>query len=188
MPGQTLTDRRSRRPVASWRLASRCLRVGAVSVLGGYLVFLHAELLLRRIESLTLFEPLVALRWLAGLLILAALLRLRGSGASLVAGRRATVVWLLVLVLHSQAAQTAPPPAGEPLTQAPIEAAHLLLALPAAISAVGLFRLVLPLLDAAAASRRARRPLAFLAWRPVLAGPSIPAGFSFSQLSRPPPA
>ncbi len=155
-----------------------------MAALGGYLVFLHAELLLRRIESLTLFEPLVALRWLAGLLILAALARLRRAGGSLVSGRRATVVWLLVLVLHAQAA---PPAAAAPGGEAPLEAAQLLLVLPAAISAVGLFRLALPLLGAAV-RRRPRRPLGFLAWRPVLAGPAVPPGFSFPHLSRPPPA
>ncbi len=185
MPGRIPPARRSRRPGAPWRLAWRCLRVGSFAALGAYLVFLHAELLLRRIESLTLFEPLVALRWLAGLVILAALVRLRGSGGSLVSGRRATVVWLLVLVLHAQAA---PPAATAPLGEAPLEAAHLLLALPAAVSAVGLFRLALPLLGAAAVRRRPRRPLGFLAWRPALAGPAVPPGFSFPHLSRPPPA
>lgn len=78
----------------------RLIVSGAGALLFAYLAAFHALLLWQRILNLSLFEPVPALRWLATLALLVALFRLRHQGVSLVRGRRALVVWLLILLLH----------------------------------------------------------------------------------------
>lgn len=78
----------------------RLIVSGAGALLLAYLVVFHSLLLWQRVLNLSLFEPVPALRWLATLALLVALYRLRRQGVSLVRGRRALVVWFLVLLLH----------------------------------------------------------------------------------------
>jgi hypothetical protein len=68
------------------------------------LVVLHASLLWDRVVQGRLSDPVVALRWLAAVVLMGALLALRRRGVSLLWGRRALVFWLLVLLLHAGAA------------------------------------------------------------------------------------
>ena len=77
------------------------LRVALV-LLAGF----HAWLFGDHLIAGSVFDPLVALRWAAGGLLLFAFLWLRRRGVSLVWGRRAIVLWLLVAVLHAHAAWT----------------------------------------------------------------------------------
>lgn len=72
----------------------------AGALLLAYLAVFHALLLWQRVLNLSLFEPVPALRWVVTVALLVALYRLRRQGVSLVRGRRALVVWLLVLLLH----------------------------------------------------------------------------------------
>ncbi|MGE0453286.1 MAG: hypothetical protein AB7O37_01100 [Vicinamibacteria bacterium] len=64
------------------------------------LVAFHGWLLALRLAEGALGDPAVALRWLAGFGLTAALLGLRRAGVSLFRGRKAFVFWLLVLLLH----------------------------------------------------------------------------------------
>jgi hypothetical protein len=122
--------------------ARRVVMGAAAALLIGYLVLFHALLLWQRILDLTLFEPFPALRWLATVAVLGAILRLRRQGVSLTEGRQALVLWLLVLLLHVSLAV----PAGEadPWSSRRSEAG-LLLVLPAASVAIGLVARVLRL-------------------------------------------
>jgi len=110
------TRLRSLRP--SWRQLS----MAAGMLLSAVLVFFHALLLWTRISDLSIFQPLVAIEWIAGVLLLLALRHLRRNGVPLLRGRKALAFWLLVLLVHLIAA----PPGVEWLA----EPGGLLLALP----------------------------------------------------------
>jgi hypothetical protein len=79
----------------------RLLASIATAGLWAALLWFHAHLLWQRITDLTLFEPVVALRWGATVVILVALARLRRLGVPLFRGRRALILWLVVLLLHA---------------------------------------------------------------------------------------
>ncbi len=76
----------------------------AIRALWAALLWLHAHLLWERITDLTLFEPLVAFRWGAAVLTIAALVRLQHIGVPLFRGRRALILWLVILLLHAGSA------------------------------------------------------------------------------------
>jgi hypothetical protein len=80
---------------AGWRV----LRGAGLLALAALAVF-HASLLWSRLVDGQLFDPLVAARWIGAAALTAGLVALRRRGVSLVAGRRALVVWLLVVLLH----------------------------------------------------------------------------------------
>lgn len=92
---------------SAW-LARTCADAGgsalrvALVLLAGF----HAWLFGDHLIAGSVFDPLVALRWAAGGVLLFAFLWLRRRGVSLVCGRRAIVLWLLVAVLHAHAAWT----------------------------------------------------------------------------------
>ena len=65
------------------------------------LTLFHSQLLWQRITSLTLFEPMVALRWGAAALLIAGFVYLQRAGVSVVWGHKALVLWLLVLLCHA---------------------------------------------------------------------------------------
>ena len=81
------------------RAAWRVVRGAGVLALAVLAVF-HVSLLWSRLVDGQLLEPLVAARWLGAAALTAGLVTLRHRGVSLVAGRRALVVWLLVVLLH----------------------------------------------------------------------------------------
>lgn len=125
----------------------------AASALG--LVFFHAALFWNHIGEGRLLDPAVAARWGIGALLLLALAALRRAGVSLLWGRRALVVWVLVALLHWTAA-----PAADGGTPARGGAMALLLVdLPAGASvtllAASLFLLILLRARAAPRSTRA---------------------------------
>lgn len=158
-----------RTPASLWyRLAGWAGGVLAVLVVG-----LHGYLLWQRVADLTLFEPAVGLCWLIGLLLVAAVLRLRASGLSLLRGRRALVFWLVVLILHSGLPGSAGglgAAEGElPVLALTLAAVWLALALAGRLAVGG------------SRARRAR----FLPPAPPV---RTPADGSLSLLSRPPPA
>jgi hypothetical protein len=143
-----------------------------------WLVGFHALLLGRRLSDLSLLDPAVGLRWLAGGLLVAVLYLLQRTGVRLADPRRAAVIALLVLLVHLQL--PAAPLAGTP--------GHglgwqLLAVLPAVLAAA-IGALVVLLAGRSAGPRRAEvRP-----WRrerdACLPDRLLPA---FPLLSRPPP-
>lgn len=123
------------------RSAGLGIRLGGLFGVAALVLF-HLLLLWRRLEDLSLLEPPVILRWLATVALLGALVYLGRSGIPLLRGRKALVLWLLVLLLHVSVA--APGPAGEPDSGGLAEAAlQLTLALPAVGSTALLLLLAL---------------------------------------------
>lgn len=164
----------------------RALRLGSLVLAVGYLVALHAEILWQRIASKTLLEPIVALKWAAAAALVAALLRLRSAGVPLWRGRRAVLVWMLVLLLHAGTAV----PAAEELAAGlsdRADASSLLLVLPLCVSLATVFELGRRLLAGRVEARPAPRPMPR---RLLLAAPPRPAfvdGLGRALASRPPP-
>jgi len=72
---------------------------GAAGLLGLF----HAWLLGSQLWDGQLAEPGLVLRWLVAAGLVAALLGLRRSGASVVWGRKAVSIWLLAALLHGPA-------------------------------------------------------------------------------------
>ena len=85
----------------------------ALAVVGGLLVVFHVWLFGSQLWEGHLAEPGLALRWVVAAGLVAALVALRRSGASLIRGRQAVCIWLLAALLHGPAiadpgGQTAP--------------------------------------------------------------------------------
>jgi hypothetical protein len=129
---------------AGWRV----LRGAGVLAVAALAVF-HVSLFWDRLVDGQLLDPLVAARWLGAAALTAGLVTLRRCGVSLVAGRRALVVWLLVVLLHWSAKPAVAADGGQPSTS------DLIFVVPstAAAALVGL-----GLLAATFAASRARRP------------------------------
>lgn len=167
------------------RTLLRAGRTAAVLAVTAYLVQLHAALLWDRIITLSLLEPLVALRWAGAAALLLVSLGLQRRGVSVFRGRKAAVFWLLVLLLHANAALPATGELGVSAASQP-EAA-LLVVLPLCLSlAPALWLGLMP--PGARAGTRPRCPappyLSPFAVAPSLA---LREGFRRSFSPRPPP-
>jgi hypothetical protein len=162
---------------AGWRV----LRGAGLFALAALAVF-HASLLWSRLVDGQLFDPLVAVRWIGAAGLTAGLVALRRRGVSLVSGRRALVVWLLVVLLHWDAT-----PAVAVADGSQPSASELIFVLPstAAAALVGL-----GLLIATLAASRVRPAIACLCtmepsdagrtaagWRPAAAARAPPFRF-----------
>ena len=79
----------------------------AIGIAALAIAALHLWILVGQLASGELFEPLVALRWLASGLLVAIGWRLRRAGLSLLRGRAALVLWLMVALLHATLATPA---------------------------------------------------------------------------------
>jgi hypothetical protein len=154
--------------------------VGAAGQLAfGLLVIFHVWLLWTHVVAGKAFEPQTALRWLVAVGVLAGFRALSRRGLPLLVGRRALVLWLLVVLLHCHAVWT-----GDVITAdlAMPEAVQALSQLTGAIALVGAVIVMrLAAHAAAAASRRRADPA-----RATVAG--LPSdGFTFRFAPRPPP-
>jgi hypothetical protein len=154
--------------------------------LTGALAGFHFLLLWRRIQDLSLLQPGVALRWLVAAALLAAMACLTRTGGSLFRGRRALVLWLLVLLLHGGAVA----PAHDTVFSVdPRGGMPWLLALPAGSLVLSLSRWIVEKLRNA----RGAPPAARAVPNTALTSPSA-AGFALLRrtlpalASRPPPA
>ncbi len=101
--------RRAWTPDDSRRVLGALLRVTAAG-----LVVYHAFLFWDRVTSLTLLDPEVALRWGAAVALLLGFARLWRAGEPLLSGRKAWVVWSLVVLLHAGVAAGAGVPMAAP--------------------------------------------------------------------------
>ncbi len=157
---------------ARLREIASALSLGAVSLL----VAFHVWLLALRLVEGRLGEPIVALRWLAALLLITTLASLRRAGVPLVWGRKAFAFWVLVVVLHWTVT-----PAAE--RGVPVE--ELLLTLPGTVVTLAAFALL------AVAGGRSVRPHARTAREERVGvlwlGP-VANGFLPTLAARPPPA
>lgn len=106
-------------------IVGRAGRFLATGLVAGLALF-HSQLLWQRIADLTLFEPLVALRWSAAVLLAAGFAYLHRAGVSVLWGHKALILWLLVLLCHAG-------------TVAPAEGVHQALAEPGLLLAVSLW-------------------------------------------------
>ena len=171
-------------PAARVRLCPRLLLARALGVAVGTLAVFHGWLLWRRLTEGAIGEPAVALRWLAGLALLTALLAGRRLGVSLTRGRKAVTFWLLVLVLHSSAGLVgerfcaSPDAAGEP---------GLLFVLPATVSMSGIVLGLFAPLWFRRSARSTDRPARTDFLPAPAAGPVPLAGQLFVLTARPPP-
>ncbi len=98
--------------------------------LAAALVLFHLRLLWTRLADGSVFDPVVAARWLMGLALAGLLVGLKRRNVSVLRGRPALVAWLLVMLLHAVALV--------PGVEASPEAertAELLLVLPAGLAA-----------------------------------------------------
>jgi hypothetical protein len=82
---------RSARAIARW----------SALIAGVGLGIFHLFLFWDRVVGGELFNPAIALKWLAATGLVAALAVLRRMGVPLTSGRKACVVWLLVVLLHA---------------------------------------------------------------------------------------
>ena len=146
----------------------------------------HLQLLWERLVNLSSLEPEVAIRWLLTMVVVAALVGLWKRGISLIWGRPALVLWILILLIHVQG------PIGGPLDvtdpNQPLPTDQLLLILPVSISIAVVGRVVF----GSRTSYSISDPEGLRRWR--LAGLSstparVPlAGFFNSLSPRAPPA
>jgi hypothetical protein len=113
----------------------------------------HGLLLWTRIAQGELVEPPVAARWIATGLVLAGFRALHRRGFSVVGGRRAVALWLIVILLHVQVASTKAPAVGDDGSPPGHVASAVLVT-----GAVSLAGLALFVLVAAGAASTPRRP------------------------------
>lgn len=83
-----------------WLRGPRFVRAAMVAMVALLSLF-HLALLGEQVADGSLLDPAIAGEWVVGLLLLLGLVRLRRAGLSLMRGRAALVLWLLLAVLHA---------------------------------------------------------------------------------------
>ena len=165
-------------PLSAGSTLNRMFRRTLVG-LGLVVAAFHVWLFASRLWAGDLADVSVSLRWAAALAVVVGLRALARSGGSLVRGRRATALWLLVALLH-----------------APAVAERLNLETPslpevvATIGQVSIGAAAFALILLALVARRSRRWIALSRWRAALhtlPRPSRRPGFSLLVAPRPPP-
>jgi len=162
------------------RLAASRLAVALCRLLVAGLAAFHVWLFGARLVDGRLHDPLVALRWLAGVALLGGLIWLRRLGLPAMRGRRAAGLWTLVFLLHCHA--VAVPGSG---STSPVSLPAIIEAVVVVVGGVVGAGLLLAVARAAAA----RRPTADLAWHltPCPAAGSVSAAHLLTIAPRPPP-
>jgi hypothetical protein len=108
------------------------LAAGTAAALTLWLVPFHIWLLWERLSDLSIGQPIVALRWLGAVALVAAGIREARQGRSLLRGRRALALWTLAFLLHAGATPVQGHPL--PLSAPPPPAIHLLWLVPLALA------------------------------------------------------
>lgn len=93
------------------RIQRRLLGAGGFAATAALAVF-HGQLLWQRLSDGSLLQPIVVTRWVASALLILVLLRLWSRGLPLLRGRRAGILWMLVVLLHAMAPGGAVPAVG----------------------------------------------------------------------------
>lgn len=144
------------------------------------LVAFHAWLFWSHVVQGRALEPRTAVRWLVAALVLAAFRSLGRHGLPLLWGRRAILLWLLVILIHCHAAWTG-------------DVAGFQIAIPETIHALAQFAepavvlgLILFSLLTAAGARATGRRVECSACARIAGLPS--SGYHFACTPRPPPA
>ena len=83
--------------IGAWR---RLVGIGGFLLAAVVTVF-HGRLLWQRLIDGSLLQPIVVARWALSALLVVALLRLWSKGLPILRGRRAGVVWMVVVLLHA---------------------------------------------------------------------------------------
>lgn len=163
------------------RAAWRVVRGAGVLALAILAIF-HVSLFWDRLVDGQLLDPLVAGRWLAAAGITAGLIALRRCGVSLVSGRRALVVWLLVVLLHwtarpgSVVADQGQPATSDLIFVVPSTAAAALVSFGLLVAALGVNRLR-PALACLCTVEPGERGLTAAGWRPASGARAPPFRF-----------
>lgn len=106
VPSQMTAAGRSPRAATSSAGVSRAATQALIRLATAVLVGFHIWLLWTHSLTGKIFEPDVIARWAVAGLVVAALLALRRLGLPLFWGRRAVVLWLLVVLIHCHAMST----------------------------------------------------------------------------------
>jgi len=163
----------------------RALALAAAVSAACLLGLLHLWLLGVRLAAGDFADPTVALRWAGASGLVAALVALRRRGVPLLWGRQALAFWVLVLLLHWNAAGPAAE-AGAPHASGAAAPLAVLLPSAGAVGALLLGAVVLALAARGRATPGPRRVPGFTsAWRVRRLGP---AGLPTPLAPRPPPA
>jgi len=158
--------------VAAHRVATTLRRAAVTS-----LIAFHGWLVWRSVIQERFLDPGVAARWLVAAVVLLGFAALRRQGLPLFRGRRALVLWLLVVLLHAHAALSA-----DAIPLAVPEAVRALSHLAVDVALIGV---VLMAVLARRRAAHARRPA--VGRVPVWFG-GLPAGrFAQPSSPRPPP-
>ncbi len=100
--------------------------IGGFALTAALAIF-HGGLLWQRLTDGSLLQPVVVVRWAVSALLVLALFKLWSSGLPLVRGRRAGVLWMVVVLLHAFTPGGALP-AVEPVAEGILPAALAMLA------------------------------------------------------------
>lgn len=167
------------------KLLRRASSLAALVGLGA-VVFYHLHLLWARIVDPGSLQPSVVLRWILTLAVIAAVIRLRRLGISLLSGRPALVLWVIVLLIHVQAPFD--PAVFDAESADGLPADQLLLILPVSISIAVVGRILLGGESRSVSSRRVHLgPLDFASLLDLHTR-LLRAGFLRSLAPRAPPA
>jgi hypothetical protein len=115
---------------SAWAIARWSGLVAALA-----LASFHIFLFWNRLVGGDLLDPAIALRWVAAAGLVSALAALRRMGVPLARGRKALVIWLLVVLLHASGRTVPAVAPGESPTETD---ASLIFLLPSALTVVGL--------------------------------------------------
>jgi hypothetical protein len=174
----------ARRPSLSAAAGPASLAAAALVALGrlglAALIVFHAWLLGAHLVDGQAFEPATAVRWMLAVIVLAGFRALSRRGLPLLLGRRAVVLWLLVVVIHCSAASDG------------AAAAALGRAIPESVTALAQISVTTLLLGAVLAIALAAVRQPRKGGRPAGSAPTIVAGlpssgFVFCFSPRPPP-
>ena len=101
--------------------------IGGFALTAALAVF-HGHLLWQRLTDGSLLQPIVVARWAVSVLLVVALLQLWSKGLPVLRGRRAGVLWLVVVLLHAFTPGGSLP-AVDPVAEGMLPAALAMLAL-----------------------------------------------------------
>ncbi len=150
------------------------------------LALFHLQLLVDRIANLANLQLDIALRWILTAVVLGSIAKLRRNGISVVWGRPALVLWILVLLIHIQVPLGSVPAAADGGKGVPTD--ELLLILPVSLSLAVVGRVLYRSRPKSSLSNRSGLQLCRTAGLSIFQSSHLRAGFLSSLSPRAPPA